>query len=1095
MRRIAALLPLAAVLASPLLVHAQTGPLDVGLSLLDSDEALVLNTEGSVSTYQAIYDVTGAIDLPPTTGGFSRSSRIGLADSSGGRRIDAAVGDFDGDGHSEWISAWETTNRDIRLSFPALDPVTGTAPTQASSLLVVGDLGLAAGMPQLSQVQAPYVDYTLHARELRMTAGDLDADGDDELVLVYRTGQSMHFVVLGLDGEAVDSGERLSRSRRTFRKSNPAATCDFLAGSILPPGAQTFELVTSNFVGDPREEIAVAFVDVVCQSLSPQQPTLAVFMLGGTPGSRGLDEVATQAFGAEQEIFENTFTQPPFNSGAFVPRIAAAPGDFDNNGYDEIILAHVIATFGPGETPTVTVEARHATILPIPDASGAGSATVTIESLGTMLSEDRQDGGAFDVVVGDLDGDAVPEIAYIGLPEVRVYRMDSTPALQLVDAVPYTGSTTDQSHRVGFVSDVDVAESVVFGSELVLVDARGIAPITGPGDLVAYQLVNDVLTERKRAPMDGFGSEKDIAAVLPVNADRDGANLGTPAVLDATDILNPLVYLGAPPVHFDTFARNPEDGSCYTQTGPTTWEINEDCVDLSVCFNPRITDPQSLVECNFYTEYQEEFMNSIEAESEVRSAWSISSSVTGKYQVKTPAVTKKASLKISGGYGENFGKKNGGSISTSITKTKRTYGNGDDWIYALKSDYRVFEYPVEVETGAGVEILGHVVAVEPIGQPIHQWYNATTLNEVDRVQIFPSHEISNLLSYTPLADFDFTAPEPLELLPNFLNRVFFDEVQEQWQISESPSSNSLVLEFDQTDFETTSAASSWYAGAQLDVSAEVGPKVKPFAGATVSLGARVSGRYSSDTLSNSTTTVTEGGRLEVQTGYLDGQVTLFGFGVGEVAYNVVPMFYWSQGGTLIVDWAVDLPQGPASFWSLVYGFEPDWSFVSPWRQDLAKEKRSLNSPALLPFLTRSPDVLVDPIRPVPGDVAMLKARVQNYSLTAAPATVVRFYLGDPSQGGTFLAEVPVDPIPARGEFVAVHEGWIVPPEAIGNRIYAWVDPQDDFTEIHEENNLVWNYVGYAVPEPGFGVALAIGAGLVGMGGRSRRGAKTGSKLR
>jgi hypothetical protein len=112
------------------------------------------------------------------------------------------------------------------------------------------------------------------------------------------------------------------------------------------------------------------------------------------------------------------------------------------------------------------------------------------------------------------------------------------------------------------------------------------------------------------------------------------------------------------------------------------------------------------------------------------------------------------------------------------------------------------------------------------------------------------------------------------------------------------------------------------------------------------------------------------------------------------------------------------------------------------------------------------DIVISPLDPQPGDTATIYARVQNYSNVDQYGTSVKFYLGDPDNGGQLIAnkdgisEVILDQINAREPVIAKLENWIVP-ASIKNEtmIFAVVDPDDVVEEVHENNNKAWSLIG------------------------------------
>ena len=101
-----------------------------------------------------------------------------------------------------------------------------------------------------------------------------------------------------------------------------------------------------------------------------------------------------------------------------------------------------------------------------------------------------------------------------------------------------------------------------------------------------------------------------------------------------------------------------------------------------------------------------------------------------------------------------------------------------------------------------------------------------------------------------------------------------------------------------------------------------------------------------------------------------------------------------------------------------------------------------------------------PSNPQPGDTVKIRARLHNYSLIDTDSPVsVRFYEGDPDNGGTILKSIygeteVTTPAVITSRDVAYVEMYWAMPEDISEytRIYAVIDPDEDITEIHENNN-------------------------------------------
>jgi hypothetical protein len=232
------------------------------------------------------------------------------------------------------------------------------------------------------------------------------------------------------------------------------------------------------------------------------------------------------------------------------------------------------------------------------------------------------------------------------------------------------------------------------------------------------------------------------------------------------------------------------------------------------------------------------------------------------------------------------------------------------------------------------------------------------------------------------------------------------------------------------------------------IGAEVGLSVKYWG-----IEAKVSGRYSREEITTHTSTAAKEVEIEVIVSETD--ITF-----GDTDYLVTPYIYWGQNGAMVIDYAVD----PSSlgdslygtFWDQNYLSHSDPGFILPWRLDSLK---GIGNTGNMKLYNKS--LRVSPIAPQAGDTAYITANIHNFSLknTDGPVTV-RFYLGNPSNGGTpivginGLTDFSTDgPIMKQGRSNIATE-WIVPSGLSDNStVYAVIDPDNTITEIHEDNNI------------------------------------------
>jgi hypothetical protein len=353
----------------------------------------------------------------------------------------------------------------------------------------------------------------------------------------------------------------------------------------------------------------------------------------------------------------------------------------------------------------------------------------------------------------------------------------------------------------------------------------------------------------------------------------------------------------------------------------------------------------------------------------------------------------------------------------------------DDRIYASTISYTVWEYPV-VKDG---EIITYIIAYAP-DVTRQNWFGSKSIIAQN---YRPYHEVGNLLSYRSA-----TEPYPGADYVRTIDSADTFTVD---------SSSAYVWRLTRTTATTTTESRSFSFSIQAKASFDI-----PFPWIP---DVSVSGGYDTTTLTSSTTELTDQQGLIATLGSLDG-------GIAGTAYSITPYFYWDRSGALVLDYAVDLSTGTAgqpTFWGQHYTTKSDPAFVLPWRLDPEKGLAVLNEAQRQ--LTR--EIATIPPEPRPGDEVDLIARISNFSfLPTSSSFRVRFYLGDPANGGALLVSNNGAPdvlvaagIPARGKQL-VHFPWRVPESisSVSIPIYCVIDPDQQLDETHEENNVGWNEI-------------------------------------
>ena len=255
-------------------------------------------------------------------------------------------------------------------------------------------------------------------------------------------------------------------------------------------------------------------------------------------------------------------------------------------------------------------------------------------------------------------------------------------------------------------------------------------------------------------------------AMLSADLDAD-IQLGKPSRYSATAILQPLVILNAPPIHFDVF-----DGTSY---------------DVSLSYNENESD--------FIAHYEKETSQSTEVSTEFTQDWGLSQSLHagGSYW----------GVSVSAYFNETYGKRfsKSGGYSTTVTVSIAVDAKEDDRIYATVMDYDIWEYPVY----GNKQFKGNVLVVRPVVVE-DRWFPSKSWSGYSYI---PTHEVGNILSYReyPLLSDN---PEVDELIKGDYSNSFVLDANSSYDWS-------LLFEEFETNEASTEKSYSREWGASVDV--------------------------------------------------------------------------------------------------------------------------------------------------------------------------------------------------------------------------------------------------------------------------------------
>jgi len=937
-----------------------------------------LNSDGALSGDS----VTDAVDgsQQPAVGGNKNSTVL--------------AGDMSGDGYAEAVSVWESANHQVFASAMPVNKADFTFSESGVTGELVGTV-MADSSDYDGEIAAKLVDFTgngqqdlvlawvdptdskvhlavyawsasaashltlvstiadmlvdtsqSYTRLIALTTGEFKQDSRAQIALAgFKDATDVYVKMYYLDGSNTMVAAAERVSSIAVSSWRPNSTLN-LTASALSGTISRIALVAGNFTGDSyRDDIAVAITS--SGSIYPPLSDNALIYIAHP--DTGLDSIAVP--------FQYTSYPTQSLSTSIQPATALACGDLNGTGKDELILGawNEILVFQVNQGPFGLV---------------ATNPTSTVVSGPSNVAGDFTYSNSF-LQVGDVNED--------GKDEVVVLRNVYSPIVL----------STFPSITLGYLQTFDVT---VLASADTSFDLTNVAStsIYAP-DTTAYDP----------------GSIRHYSLALG-NFDGNGILLGQPAHYYATNVVQPLVILNAPPVHFDVF--------------------NDTSYDICSVFNGGGNSG------NFATTYNHSTSSTDMMETNVTSSWGVGASLSG--DVSGPGVKVSASLDTH--YGKDFSKVQNSSYQNTVTVN--VSAQQQDEIYAIINNYDLWEYPV-IDSG---QVRGHVLVTVP-GPPQGQWFDTESWTAYSFI---PDHVVGNVLSYLT---YDSLQSNP------YLAQKIKGSLSDGFELGTGNFSWNLATQ----DFTSSSASETESFNLNVSADVEVGGE---FAGFGASVKAGVSGDYSHSSLTSHTSSVTDALSLTAQLGSINQSI-------GEDQYVVTPYSYWGNTGALVVDYAVQPvlapPGATETWWQQKYGHAPDPALALPYRY-WPQEGFAVQDPEKL-YQTK--EIFCDPSNPSPGDTVTTFIRIHNYSLVSTDSAVqVSFYIGNPQTGGTLITSLTggtvfstAGPIAARSAQVlsfkwkapaSVKPGFVYSGDYV--RVWAVVDPNNRISEIHEDNNVGWN---------------------------------------
>jgi|GEM_PF-701198 len=970
------------VLVAPFPLFAQDSmigePLQGQQKIIRSNEILMVwaNPDGD-NVNEKLYDFV-SFGNPALEDSIQAQDRAGLPDTTPyaeSQAMGMAVGSFDDDPFDDAIVVW--AGPDGRLYTQSL----------STSTEVKG------GLPQLifeeSAVEELKPAGTLYENlpephTIRVVGGQFDEDEYDEVLLAY-IGTSGRIEVEAYDAS---SGSMIVEKTGVLMEL-PINGPNNLSRSIH------FDIATGDLTGDDIDDLVVGTVRQITDGCTANSgcwaATYYLYELTDS-GANLLGQVDTQ--------------KEESNSNRWLERVAIDIGDLDGDGSNEI--AGTIHVPHNGST--------HRWYLAGLEWDGS--------ALNVRYDQQfHQTTGSFgfplSVEAADLDFDGADELVIAGRT-LEVYEADSTFQTFTQIAGGTFGAEDNNSGRQYLaVGDVDGGSRVwyegstagIYRPEIVVARSFNVGSISVDEqvELAVFRFTPSQFNLEKIASKvdevsDATGGRHLMIATGDFG-DR-GIRVGAPRVFRQTDIVQPLVILNTPPVHYDVFNGSP--------------------IDVTGCFSTG---------CGFAARYTEQASQSVEITTQISGDWQIGAgiegnlnSILGEIPVAGEAVASLLDalnlgidFNFEASYGEGFSDLIGSR--RTITLTTQVNALEEDVVYADVLNYAIWEYPLFVR---GREA-GFMAIVIPESQR-DQWF---TTGSPEAASYRTSHEVGNILSYpkdvSPVRQVQQVFMGSTYTLGS--QTISWDITQEQTNFSESTQSTNLSL------------------GGSVDISTPI-----------PTLSVNLNGNYSTRSMNTHSTFVSNLQGVTVEFGQIETNIE------GKQAnYSVTPFVYWESSGALVVDYAVEPsiagPGEVATWWQDRYATAPDPAFNLPSRYKDLKTGGTVDDATK----TRTRSLAFFPENAMPGEEVTIQALINNYSLLpVSTETTVRFYQGDPLNGGVPITGMPgtpdpvLPPLEARGSGT-VSANWVVPSGINDSavRIYAVIDPDDDKTEIHENNNVGW----------------------------------------
>ena len=881
----------------------------------------------------------------------------------GGRRnVSSISADFDGDALDEIITVWGGTSRNLYIVVSKVNPNT-------------------LAWEDKSELELESITYDISesnpSDRYKITKGNFDDDIYSEFALCFwNEDANLEIRIYDITGNSLELNIKAS-----------------IADEYMDPEMDgreiLFDFDAGDFDGDLRDEI------VLTGHRRIDRDNWSIFTKIYDYNENGSNSVLIP-----KGVEDNFFTKDDFfNSSYQINDILVKAGDFTNNTIDEFVVDFVLANKGSSLAENY--------LLPASVSLSLDTISLNKDNLYKIFQNNGNSNLAISLQTADLNNDGSDEIIADGDGRFIIYETDSLLQITKKASNNY-GSYTRTDQRM-VIADLNASTSdSSWYPEIIAAQTQYSQPDNSDNYsnlvITVFEPIIDasgeIINLERRILYKADSVKSSPTYYYSITAgDYDGGSirLGTPSYFSATDIVQPMVILNAPPVHFDV--------------------IDNEVFDINRNFNGQSSE--------FYSKYYTASETDIEVSTKVHTGWTIGGKVKGGFSIPIVEIGVKA--EIEGEYGKDFSKK------TKNSKTYRVSQNitasSDDYIYATIIDYDIWEYPVIADE----EIQGYILVVEP-GQPQRSWFPSKSPQAQDYI---PNHEVGNILSYSEIA-----APTENGMLQQVLKWNTSDQItldgspgfQYNWALQNETQTE--VTETNEVHWEVKGKAS-------FDIPFRFIPDIE------------INGSYSSNTISTRKNTVKYKKGLNVHLGPIDLGIGETYYSVTPYAY------WAKSGALVLDYAVDPRPSGinvPETWWQAKYSDKADPALSLPWRLDpekgfnITEDKRQQTKEILFSNDKPKPGEIINIQTKIRNYSLLNTNSVVDATFYLGDPNNGGIQIQSTDGKSIFSTN---DFIPARG-YKIISFDWQVP-NGISTfpRIYVVLDPDNKVDEIHESNNIGW----------------------------------------